>query len=651
MQRSFIGARVRRWLAVGIVAASVSMARRAAAFELDGHFIIEAVAYKRLLALAQVPGTDVSGRALLAALIVAGVLDEPPCFDGGNPHASCSDRARRERPLTFWPRLGAGAADIIVDRQLSERGQCQHFMAETADGLSAPDPRLGVPAAMATTAYHRCVKILGAAFDGILRNPRLTEVRLVGMYALMHGVQDSFSAAHVARDDQGRILYLMSWTLIDWPSYLLHGRASFPAATHHAITDRRDGDFLRRDGVAADGTRCADLHNPYAVPELCLTPRAGAAVSAIADLLVLTYRLRARAAAAHREASLASPDDLADWRQYVQQHLPSAHVEMEGPPPDLTIGRPRPDSFLGAQGVLARDGWGAGLWGGRLFYGPALPFALSLTAGVGFDRRAQESGVLAATGLGIYLPLVRRFAIGASPAGVALSCDVHFQACATTLFATLGEVLIPLPHATWLGVQGPRWSWNERALSGPIVALALGWSHEQAPTGGAFGAGVVRGWNPPSPDDVVAYRAALTSWLFFFMASAASTADNRSVGVGVELRRDRDRWNRRAGWAPALSVAVMDGVTHGSRGLNVAVAPILRFHLLPDRVWIGGSPAALRVGALDGQSIGADVAAVLALGLIVGKLELAVESPPLSYVSRDRWHALPVPLRLGLLWD
>src|SRR6185503_6472828 len=122
---------------------------------------------------------------------------------------------------------------------------------------------------------------------------------------------------------QGRIRHLLSWKLIDWPSYFLHGRASFPAETHHGITDDRDGDVLRRDGLAPDGTRCADLHNAYAVPELCLTSRARAAADAITDLLVLTYQLRARAATAGRPASLASPDDLAAWQGYARKHLAS----------------------------------------------------------------------------------------------------------------------------------------------------------------------------------------------------------------------------------------------------------------------------------------------------------------------------------------
>src|SRR4051812_20235284 len=231
---------------MGAVAASALCGPRAFAFELDGHYVIEAVAYQRLLGLAKVPDTEVSGRGLLAALIAAGVLAEPRCFDDEHPGDSCRPQDRRERPLTFWPRLGAGAADIIINRQLSDRGQCQHFMAQTVDGLSAPDPRLGVPAALVTDAYSRCVTIVGAVFDGILRDPRLASQRLAGMYVLMHAIQDSFSAAHAARDDQGRIVHLMSWTLIDWPTYLVHGRGAFPSRTHHATSDRRDAEYLKR---------------------------------------------------------------------------------------------------------------------------------------------------------------------------------------------------------------------------------------------------------------------------------------------------------------------------------------------------------------------------------------------------------------------
>ncbi|HEY7371240.1 MAG TPA: hypothetical protein VIF57_03610 [Polyangia bacterium] len=650
-----MGVRRQVWLTIGVAAlALLGGARRAAAFGLDGHFVIEAAAYKRLLALARVPETDVSGRQLLGALIADGLLLAPPCFDGVRAGGACDAQARREQPLAFWPTLRAGAADIIIDRQLSARGQCQHFMAETDDGFSPIDPRFGVPAALVTTAYSRCVAILGAAYDSLLRDPALARTRLVGTYALIHAIQDSFSAAHVARDDQGRIIHLLSWTLIDWPGYLARGTLSFPAAIHHAITDDRDADYLRADATLADGRRCAELGNPYAVPEACLTPRARAAVDAVEDFLVLTYRLRARAAAAGGPASLSSPEDRALWNAFLGKHLPS--VAVTAPPPPLQVaqvGNPRPDTFIGVQGTIASDGGGAGAWGGRLFYGPAVPFALSLTGGAGWSRGDAGDRLVAAAAMGLYLPLVRRFAVGISPAGVAIACNTHFHDCNATLFATLGELLVPLPHSTWLGVQGPRWSWSERDLRGPLLGLAVGWSHEQTPERAPAAPAAIAGWDPPAPDDVAAYRAAETSWLLFLGTSAGSTADNRWTSGGAEVRRERDRWNRRAGWAPALSLSVAAGTTDGVGGGTATLAPAIRFYLAPDRLWLGATPAAFRVGVGEGQSsrtIRADVAGALAIGVIVGRLELSIASPPLSYVSRDRWHALPISARLGLLF-
>ena len=191
----------------------------ARAFLPEGHEIIEAAAYRRLLALQEVPGTGVSGRALLASLMAARVLIAPPCFDR-EPRGACGAEARVETPLAFWPRLGSGAADILIDRQLGQRGQCQHFMAQTQDGFTPPDARFGVPGGLAIAAYQRCVGVLGAVLDGILRDPTLAAWRMAGMYVFMHAIEDSFSAAHTRRDGQGRVVYLLSWTLIDWPRTL-----------------------------------------------------------------------------------------------------------------------------------------------------------------------------------------------------------------------------------------------------------------------------------------------------------------------------------------------------------------------------------------------------------------------------------------------
>src|SRR5437764_13484300 len=118
-------------------------------------------------------------------------------------------------------------------------------MANTDDGLTRDDPRVGVPAGLVTEAHQRCVRTAGAVFDLVLRDPGLASWRLAGTYVLMHAVQDSFSAAHANRDPHLDIVHLLSWKLVDWPRYAWHGHLRFEAPTHHGISDERDADYVR----------------------------------------------------------------------------------------------------------------------------------------------------------------------------------------------------------------------------------------------------------------------------------------------------------------------------------------------------------------------------------------------------------------------
>ena len=450
--------------------------------------------------------------------------------------ADCGAVERLDLPLRYWPALRSGTPDLVIDRQLGQRGQCQHFMADSADSLTPVDPRFGVPGGLATTAYLRCIRVAGLVFDGILRDPRLAEWRIVGMYVLMHALEDSFSAAHVARDPQFRIVHLLSWTLIDWPIYTLHGKVSFPAATHHALSDHRDADYVRWDARTQDGRACRELHHPYAFPEECLTERAKAAAGAVVDYLVLTYRLRARALAEGRQASLFLPapaGDAALWMAFVKEDLPSVAVapELPGGPQSAL---PRPDVFVGAQGIVGAHLLGVGLWGARLFMGPASPFLLGLTGGAGFSRQDGVGQLGAFTQLGLLLPLVRRFAIGVAPAGVQLVCSTHLESCRADAVATLGQLLIPLGSTAWLGVEGPRWSWTERTVGPTWVGLALGWAHEDLPR-----------FEPPGPDAAATWdpaRARRGQVLSPHpLEPRRLPGDDRGVGPQQWVRRSRTR--------------------------------------------------------------------------------------------------------------
>ena len=633
-------------LAFGLV---MSRARSAAAFALVGHEVIEAAAYKRLMSARLVPGTRVSGRTLLATLIVDGVLYQPRCFDLAHPDGGgCPLGGPLQVPLAYWPVLGSGTMDLILDRQLGQQGQCQHFMATTQDALSPPDPRTGVPTGLAA-AYNRCATIAGLAFEGILRNPRRANWRLVGTYALMHGIEDSFSAAHVVRDDRGRIVHLLSWTLIDWPAYFRRGLFAFPPATHHAVSDARDHDYLRADARTEAGARCDALANPYAVPESCLTPRALLAVAAIEDLLIDLYRLNAQAG--EGAATLWSPGGAAIWREYLRAHLAGAEVTADLP----TFQReahPRPDLFIGARTIGQRGGFGIGLWGARLFVGPALPFALTVSLAAGYNRSDGVGSVGGGVGVGLLLPLVRRVAIGALPAGVSLQCDTSFKGCSIDAVATLGNLIVPIGERFWVGFEGPRWSWSDRAFTGNWAGLAFGWAREQVPEADASAKEAALVWNPPRLEEVDGFRESRWTFLAYVAATAASTANNEFIAGGVSCRRDHDRWNRRSGVGLGLELQGQHGVINGNASAGaVSVAPLVVAYLLPNRLAVTAAPALVQLGDVTGHGLGADVAGRLGLALDLGKVELGVDSPPLSYLSRQRWHALPVFVRFGILFD
>ena len=106
--------------------------------------------------------------------------------------------------------------------------------------------------------------------------------------------------------------------------------------------------------------------------------------------------------------------------------------------------------------------------------------------------------------------------------------------------------------------------------------------HEELPRFEQPSAEAVATWDPPAPDEVRSYRRTRSSRDVFLAATVASSPDNMFVGVGLDWRLDRDRWNRRAGFAPGLQVEIDGGkIDSDVAGASLAAAPTLRAYLLP----------------------------------------------------------------------
>jgi len=321
----------------------------------------------------------------------------------------------------------------------------------------------------------------------------------------------------------------------------------------------------------------------------------------------------------------------------------------EGPQSPL----PRSDVLVGLQGLAGDGTWGLGLWNAKLFFvRPVIPFALGLTGTVVYVRADQVSHYAASAGLDLLLPLVRRFTIGASPVGLRVACDTKFDDCAVDLVATAGVLLVPIGDAVWVGVEGPQYSWTTRDWGRTWFGLSVGWAHERGPRPRPPAPEAIAAWDPPRPDEVHAFRTARWTRALYFGASVVSDADNAFVGVGIDWRRDRDRWNRRSGLCPGIQLEVYEGTIDAhTRGGGVAAAPTLRAYLIADRISVFVTPALVRFGVLGDGAVGVDVAARGGLSAEVGNVELGIDSSPLSYLSRDRWHSFPLTVRLAALLD
>jgi hypothetical protein len=105
------------------------------------------------------------------------------------------------------------------------------------------------------------------------------------------------------------------------------------------------------------------------------------------------------------------------------------------------------------------------------------------------------------------------------------------------------------------------------------------------------------------------------------------------------------------GLAPGVEAEIAQGRTEGGSGGSLALGATARLYLSANRLALAAAPVLLRLETAAGERHHLDLAGRFGLVVLLGRIELGVESPPLSYLARARWHARPFSVRLGLLLD
>ncbi|HMF08450.1 MAG TPA: hypothetical protein VKJ00_04895 [Thermoanaerobaculia bacterium] len=599
MTRETCGAR-RRAVRIAVVAASLAFgALPAGAFDSKGHVVIEALVYRSLI-----EGHD--GRPpqpeVLRDLFNDGALAAPICFgQGKNPPAYCVDSASKN-PLLEWPRPRTDQPDAAFRRQFSDPGQCFHFMAPLADAETDPIAGTSIPRALATTAVARCRDLL----DDLLRQVVVdggpgTRKSAYGLYEMMHAIGDSFSGAHSDREPGTRkIAYLRVWKPLERIAHIPTERsAKIPKDVYHVWDDHRDKEYVLEDHKVAGQHRCKDLaSHPYEVPYECLSETGDGARQALVELLILVRDARMARLAAGAGAD-PHPETSEAWRSYKDKWFATTYAceaaECEAKqPPDLVPGA---YGLFGLDTVYntSRKFFDVTARGSLLRYSWELnPFIYGVSADLGYRYFNSGSGSgLAGLNLDLILPLGKRAALGFTAAQwrVAFGGSEGGSDIATKLFRFDWQ----LREKLFLTVNAPlEFNWRRATVEwsfGLGLSYAPGSSQAAADTLFRSHSEKVERtddtWSPPAAP----YGRLLGRRPSVYVAASATTVEtpevsvpNRQYGlgsIGGALMWDRDRWDGRFKWAPAVSLEIGSRRTSGeSTYLTGVLAAGLRWYVL-----------------------------------------------------------------------
>ena len=540
------------WRLVAILsacaAASLLVARDAAAFKPEGHVVIEVMAYREI-------GTG-PDRAVLASLIRDGALEAPICFWNRSP--DCLERFESD-PLAWWPAPHTDASDMMLARQFSHSGQCFHFMAEQDDekGPHWVDPNNPhdphVSYGLMWDAYLRCVNQLEWMLWRVVENPVDARKNAHGLYELMHAVMDSYSRAHTERDFAGwkgdvdpAIEFLKIWQPTVGNPFSESSRN-----TRHEIFEVRDDHYIEPEHWE-DGRQCTHyISTPYGMPPGCLSQEARLATNAVEDVMRLVVSMRAR------RASRAQVHEA--WMAFVAKHLAHAATLPRDPKRPAPVYERETVPFVFA-GVRGQSLPGSSVFDSTVFgrymatSGAIDPLTLAVQVEIGtrHDFVGHTEAFLARQDFDAMLSLGNSLSVGLTPFSVDFSAgrghpdrlDAESRALRLDWFEPLHQSRITISlwgpgEYSWLDQQ-LRWSAG-LAISGGLLEHSPTTVHRAyGPRHKAKDSDQVE-WYPPEPWDSE-IRSSSGPILLGGYVGATSGEDAGKVREGVQLELMKRNW-------------------------------------------------------------------------------------------------------------
>jgi hypothetical protein len=654
----------------------VTLSSAASAFKPEGHEAIEALAYRELAQTARQqicrePDDAVTGVDVLRLLVNVGVLETPACYEV--QPGSYAAEACGLADAASWPRLGSGAPDNLFARQFGGEGQCFHFMAETSDVTGTENgPVPGIRRGLSHVAYRRCMQTVNDLWLELLGAPAGSRNAGRGMYALMHSVEDSFSAAHTERDALGRIVYLRAWDLLSPLSYLGNSGWSYLGTERqHQVSDERDEAW--RSGEVSP--RCPANGDPYvlAQTDACYSPRAREAAEAVVELLKVTYcafrqeHLPAMWSPGNGPRGRVTQDVRDRWNRFVRTYLASSVAQpVELPPSDplpTAVHHERtPEMLLGSRTTI-----GAGSGQGRVELGATLqgfpplrntyPFVplWGIDAGVRLQPKGRFGGGNL-TLLGTMLPLADSFALTLEAAAVEAYWNTQGGDAQVDVLSSLRADFFSR-QGYWIALTVPRWAWLSREWRHEGgVTVGYAWDLNSVASLGDSGylnGGAnwsFREFSPPGVTERDATRARKPVAIGSFGIQPDAPPGGYGVRAVFPELLYTPAW---LGEAFDFGGAVIGATTRDSKGgdTTIGLAARARFYLLPKSRWVGVGLTPLEVDIGDMGVPSAIYVNATTWGHLMLRLfdvfEIAGDVPVITWYDARQRSVVPWFLRFG----